>query len=210
MRIPWSVLLTILAGLPATACSSSVERSEHGPPGAYSRSGLDGGQFNALIGQRSLDDGGAWGDLSEQLAVGANFVFGPRDALLNWDWGLHYAFDETSLGIGSGATNARAETVESTLGVVHMARFGSQTVVPYAGAGLSLLYAQTEALAGGAVDASDWSFGVYARAGLLVRFRGADHIGFDVRYLTGTTLDLAGSDVSADALVVSVVFGNQF
>ena len=203
-----TALLSLACAL-TCACSTTV-RGSHREVQGYGADNLAGGQFNALVGQRSLEDSAPWGELSEQLALGIDFVLGPDDDLLQWDWALHYAWDETELGQGSSATDATSETVETSLGLLWLAGDRYDALVPYLGAGGSLLYVQTEALAGGAVDDGDWSFGAYARAGLLVRLNARDHFGIDVRYLAGTDLDIAGSDVGVDALVISLVLGNQF
>jgi len=209
MRHPRTVLVPLLAALLCVACSSTV-RGGDGPPHYGRFENLDGGQFNALIGQRSLVDDAAWGELSEQLGLGVDFVFGPRDAPLQWDWALHYGFDETEVGQGSSAVDARTETVETTLGLIWLAGDRYQALVPYLGAGGSLLYAQTEVLNGALVDDGNWSFGAYARAGVLIRLNARDHFGLDVRYLAGTDLDIAGATAGVDALVISLVLGNQF
>ena len=202
--------LLLLATLLAAACTTSVSGSRAMRSDQLFGEELAGGQFNALVGLRDFAASSTWQPLDEQLALGLDFVYGPRDALLQWDISVLYAFDDTSTALSGGADRASAETWEVGLGMLHFFRFGSEAVVPYLGGGVSLLHVDTELLAGGLVDDSDWSFGGYARAGMQFRFREYEHIGLDLRVLGGTDLDLAGGTTHGDAIVLSLIFGNQF
>lgn len=200
------VLALSLLAVAAVSCSSPQPVDHRQSRGIYANE-INGGQFNFLIGARELEDDAVWGELGEQVGVGVDFVFGPFDNFLQWDVAVNYGWDEVTTLTGASAT---AQTVEGSIGLIHFFRFGNQAMVPYVGAGVSGIYAETELIGNGAVDVSDWSFAGYARAGLQFRMRDDEHIGLDIRAVGGSSLNFAGVDTTADALVFSLVFGNQY
>lgn len=200
------LVLLLLCAASAASCAAPEPVPHRESRGIYADD-ISGGQFNFHVGVRSLEDDAVWGSLSEQVALGINFVFGPFDNFLQWDLGLHYGWDEVNSLSGDSVS---AETWEASIGLIHFFRFGEQRMVPYLGAGVAGVYAQTELIGTGTADVSDWSAAGYARGGLQFRLRGDDHIGFDVRAVGGSSLNLAGTGTSADALVFTLVFGNQY
>lgn len=190
----------------AVSCASAPPGPRVEQRGIYAEE-IAGGQFNFHVGQRSMDDSASWGRLSEQVNFGLDFVHGPGDRFLQWDVAFHYSTDEADSLTGPRVT---AETFDGSIGLIHFFRFGAEQVVPYIGGGLAGIYVDTEFLNASEVDASDWSFAGYARAGLEFRFRENEHIGIDVRAIGGSSLDMAGVSTNADAIVISMIFGNQY
>ncbi len=190
----------------AVSCASAPPGPRMEQRGVYAEE-IAGGQFNFSVGQRSMDDSATWDRLGEQVDFGIDFVLGPGNNFLQWDVAFHYSIDEADSLTGPSVT---AETFDGSIGLIHFFRFGEQRIVPYIGGGLAGIYVDTEFLNASEINASDWSFAGYARAGLQFRFRQNEHIGIDVRAIGGTSLDMAGTSTNADAIVISMIFGNQY
>lgn len=199
-----TALLLCLATVVSCAAAPPGPRVEQ--RGVYADE-IAGGQFNFHVGQRSYDDSATWGQLGEQVDFGLNFVTGSPQKFFQWDVSFHYSIDESESLTGPSVS---AETFDGSIGLIHFFRFGEQRIVPYVGGGVAGIYVDTELLNASEVDVSDWSFAGYARAGVQLRFRGNEHIGFDVRAIGGSSLNMAGITTNADAIVVSMIFGNQY
>jgi hypothetical protein len=167
--------------------------------------------FMLLLGERRLDDS-FWGALDDQFSVGFTFDKQSQGAPVALDLGIYYSDDSTTTvtGLIPVLTDLRADVLEFNIGALKM--FGDKPggLKPYVGAGLALSWVSARAFRLFLVDDTDFTPGVYGRAGLAVQTGGGAMFGIDFHYLGATSINLAGENANIDGWIASVMFGMGF
>lgn len=162
-----------------------------------------------LMGYRELDDEDFWDPVEGQFALGAEFAVEPPDAFVGWELGV----------AASGWTEEEgdADVTGSVSELYGGARktFGSGTIQPYVGAGLSLFTVETSAeedFQGGdrILRDEDGGVGVYWRAGLLWPVGERARLGLDYRAMIGPDVDFFRADGDSDFAQLSLVLLTSF
>ena len=194
----------LLLPLLACSCSALQQRGDVLAPQPF-----ESGRFQAHIGVRELTDDGLWAPVEDQTHFGVSWSGSDDGAPIAWDVGFSYSEDDGSRLVGGDVITARGSILELDVGA--LAVHDAWRVQPYVGAGVSLLRAEADVrFAGDQVEDSDTTFGVYARAGLMIPFHGGEVVGIDVRRVFGADVELGGSDGDADGTIFALTFGYGF
>ena len=196
-RIASSIALLVGITASCTSVGSSSASPFRSAPAPADRPSL---LISIMGGSRSLDDDVAWDEIDQPA------VFGLESASLGdplgLEVGLSFATDDTTVS-GVDVTNSFLETW-----VGGRATFGDGPLLPYVGAGLSLVLARVEGESGGtSVSDDDTGVGLYLHAGVLYLIGGRFFVGVDARILTGASVELFGIDTDADYTQIAGVVG---
>ena len=177
--------------------------------------------INGVYGPRYLDDP-LWEPIDGDEAFGLDVTWG-RDS---WPVRLAFGFsdagdsnlDECNTGFFWGdycppeniGSILERSIFDISVGITRY-WFPLERMEIYVGAGASFVEISAENSPDGFVD-EDESGALYAQSGLLwviplKESRYFLHLGVDVRFLTGTSLDVFGVDVDADSYQIGFVFG---
>ena len=128
--------------------------------------------------------------------------------------GFEYSQDNSSkfvgweIGLaGSGDDNGPFSGATGELYGGLRASFGSSAVRPYLGGGLSFLHAEVEALG---ANEDDSSLAGYVHGGVQFLVSPTFFLGFDLRVLFGSSIEIGGVEGDADYGQGSLVFGWRF
>lgn len=126
------------------------------------------------------------------------------------DFGMHYAASGNTL-VDSTGTQASSEVFEWDLGLLKRFAPGQGIWQPYVGAGVALVRAAGTIPVSPEVPRDyDWSFGLYARAGIALAVSEGGSVGLDFRYLGATDVNLAGISTDVNGGTASLFFGVGF
>jgi hypothetical protein len=153
-------------------------------------------QFTIYLGQRSLDSTD-WSPVDDQPTLGIEFSQESTGSAIGWEVGLAGSSDES--GPLKGSTGEIYGGVRKS--------FGSDTVRPYLGGGLSFINAKAEV---GSASDDDSSLAGYVHGGLQFLVSRTFEIGLDLRVLFGSDLEIAGVNTDADYGQAALTFGWRF
>jgi hypothetical protein len=153
-------------------------------------------QFTIYLGQRSLDSTD-WSPVDDQPTLGIEFSQESTGSAIGWEVGLAGSSDES--GPLKGSTGEIYGGVRKS--------FGSDTVRPYLGGGLSFINAKAEV---GSASDDDSSLAGYVHGGLQFLVSRTFEIGLDLRVLFGSDLEIAGVSTDADYGQAALTFGWRF
>lgn len=158
-------------------------------------------KVSAYFGLRQFDDD--FEPLEDQGTIGVGYSMEPPKWPVGWEAG----FFVTAADDEVGGFDVESVTSEFYGGV--RKSFGEGVARPYVGAGLSLLFAAFDAE--GPVDEDDdIGIGAYAHGGVDFQISPLFSLGFDVRGLFGTELEIYGSDLDANYWQYALVAGFSF
>jgi opacity protein-like surface antigen len=159
--------------------------------------------FTVSLGSRSMDDSTAWDQIDKPVSVG--FEGGSVGDPIGYELGVFFARDSTTeMGV-----DVSANFLEASFG--GRGTFGDGPLMPYVGAGISLILAEVEGESGGlTVSDDDAGAGLYIHGGALYRLGNTFYLGLDARLVTGTSVDIFGIDTDADYTQVALVLGWGF
>ncbi|MCA8964710.1 MAG: outer membrane beta-barrel protein [Planctomycetes bacterium] len=161
-------------------------------------------QASALIGGRSLDDDG-FGPVDEQFVFGGEIAARPVGSWLGMEGGAQ-------IGIGAHGTPFLPDYSESHVGELYVGARATwaagEVLRPYCGVGVSLASVGLSKQIGFTEsDDRDVTGGVYLHAGVDYLVGRQLLVGFDVRGLFGTSVDLLGSATDADYVQAALTLG---
>lgn len=162
-------------------------------------------RVSAHFGERQLDEDD-YEPLENQPTFGVLYSQEHPDWVVGWEAGGFVSGDSDEV-LGVDIT---ALTAEVCAGV--RKSFGSGTVRPYVGAGVSYITVISDV---GDIDDDvgeehDSSFGLYAHGGVDFQISQLFSLGLDVRGLFGTDVELYGFETDADYVQFAVVAGFSF
>ena len=170
-------------------------------------------RLSLLAGRRSLEDDGLTDDigldnLQEPPAAGIEFSTSPADWPVGFETGLQGAIEEDDPQPGVEVEGRLLEVYAGLRKDFHVGKM----LVPYLGAGVSVIMTEVEvdSTTSGSFDDDDTSPGIYAHGGLLFDISRAFHLGFDVRTLQGTDVEVLDLDGDVDYWQFAVVLGFGF
>ncbi len=195
MLRPTAVILYLLVAFSFPAVARAVE-----PASPWS------GVVHIVAGERGLD-ADFWKPVENQQVLGLNVHFGKTD------WPIRMLAEAAFSTRTAAATgyDVTGEVREFSFGAV--TNFHSDDLTPYVGAGLSWVNVVAKGGTGSAsTSATDdaYSIGGFVQAGLAYRFGGRFDVGFDLRYLGGTSVKLFDQTGDADYLQGALLFGWAF
>ena len=154
-------------------------------------------QLSLYLGQRALEEDD-YAPVDEQAMIAGEVSNVPASTGgLGWELGLAVSADEDDVA----GVDVNGRTGEFYGGV--RTTFGSGTLHPYLGAGLSLVAAAVEVA--GAGDEDDGSLAAYVHGGVLLAPSPKFAFGLDARVLLGSDLEIAGVDTDADYAQLALV-----
>ncbi len=175
------VLLALASALSACAATRSPARPDVDEPFAPSLTRLDVG-----IGVRRLED--AWAPHENATALTLDYQEGDRLGPFALEGGVHYARDRARVSAGAAGTEpVDLELLEISAGL--RLELGDRRLVPYVGAGGSLVFTSREFFDGSAVvDEDEAEFGGYAKSGVFLYLSPGRRVGFEARWLSAEAL----------------------
>jgi hypothetical protein len=192
-RSPASFLCLPLAGLVACATPPA---DAFAPPGPWT------GNVAVLLGGRALDED-VWDPVEDQVVIGLEADFRPARSPIGIEVGVQGSngYDHDFLGVD----------LDASMGELYVGprlTIDAGRVHPYVGVGASFFAVDLEGFSGSVfVRDDDVGIGAYAHAGVYVNVAPAFNIGFDVRTLFGTDVDLFGADGDADYVQGALLLG---
>jgi hypothetical protein len=157
-------------------------------------------QFTVYLGQRSLDEDD-WSPVEDQGALQLEYASESPDAAVGWEVGLGGSSDDDTFG-GFDVTGSTAELYGGV-----RKTFGSGTVRPYVGGGLSFINAEVEV---GSASEDDSSVAMYLHGGVQFLLGDSFALGLDLRALLGSDITIAGVDGDADYGQAALTLGWRF
>ena len=152
------------------------------------------------IGSRNLDDAD-WYPVDQQLALGIEYSRETAGAPLGFEVGFTYSSDDTSVA----AIGIDGETME-LYGGGRKTWLPDEVWHPYAGFGLAWLRGEQSV---GPFSADDNTIGLYIHGGILFDLNQSFSLGFDIRQMFATSLDL-GFDADANYRQYALTVGFGF
>ena len=191
-------LVAVFAPLALSSCMSTP--SAQVPVTGGSRSMEPRSQMAIYLGARSLDQD-LWSPVEDEGVFGFEYSHQDSPESFGWEVGLQGSRDEgTILG-----THVEGRTGEVYGGM--RKSFGTETVRPYIGAGLSIIRAEMDV---GSADDSDTSAAGYVHAGVDFLLSPTFFVGIDIRGLFGSSIDIAGVNGDSDYGQGAFTFGWRF
>jgi hypothetical protein len=182
-----------------------------GPPAQppASDGGWDGNATFAL-GWRELDDEPAWRPVEEQFAIGIELDMRPEDFPLGFELGMvgSYGYEDD--------INLTAIDVEGSIGELYLGprltlELADDVLHLYGGGGVTFAWAQYEGILGSvSIQDDDATVGAYAHGGVYVAVAEQVRLGFDVRGVFATDVELFGVNTDVDYLQLAFTFGIGF
>jgi hypothetical protein len=198
MTRPWNARVCAALLVSCAACASRAPDA-FAPPGPWT------GNVAVLIGGRAFDES-VWEPVEDQVAVGLEADFRPARSPLGIEVGV-----QGSNGYDSGSFGVDIDASSGELYAGPRLTLDAGGVHPYAGAGVTFLAVDVEGFSGNVfVRDDDAAIGAYAHAGLYVNVTHAFNIGFDVRAVFGTDVDLFGADSDADYVQGALLLGARW
>lgn len=201
MRAFFLESLVIVSGLGLFACASAPAHQDQGarfsPPPPWT------GNVTFLLGGRGLDDG-FWAPVEDQVALGLEADFQAPRSPLGLELGLQtsHGYDDVASGLDVEAT-----MVEFYVGPRLTVEVGD-VVRPYVGAGATFLATEFDAISGfSRISDRDQSVAGYAHGGINFGVTHAFNVGFDVRGVFGSDVELFGVAGDADYLQFALTAG---
>jgi hypothetical protein len=160
------------------------------------------------ISQMVTDD---WDPLDNPSYIGVGY-----QQHTGWDpVEVELGFNYNHETLGGGATpEQRLRFFVFDLGLsmaVPLTRSKANVIEPYAGGGLSFLYARRDEEVGFDIDHfQDGDQGYYFHAGIRIHINPTSYISLDARWLRDVEVDLGGGLQSAESDTLSVGFGYSF
>lgn len=197
--------MVIVSGLVLTACVSAPvapapqqdRDARFSPPRPWT------GNLAFLLGGRGLDDG-FWTPVEDHFVLGIEADFRPPDSSLGIELGLQtsHGYDDVAY-----AVDVEATMVEFYVGPRLTFDVGP-VVHPYAGGGATFLATDFDAFSGSSlISDRDQSVAGYAHAGINFSVTHAFNLGFDVRGVFGSDVELFGVAGDADYLQFALTAG---
>ena len=191
MKHPLLSLIALASFGTTVSCAATQAAQE--PPREAARAN----RVSLLVGERSMRSSD-WDPVDEHKVVAFEYVTPLSYQPLEFEVGLARSKDEHSSTDGT--------TTEGSFGL--RASFaGDERLQPYVGAGISRIEAEIDPPGN---DDDDGSFAAYAHGGVLYYLSPEWFLGFDLRFLFGSDIDLFGQDMDADYTQFGVLFGFAF
>jgi opacity protein-like surface antigen len=191
-------LVCVFAPLALSSCMSAPAAQV--PVGRGSNSMEPRGQLAIYLGARGLDQG-LWSPVEDQGVFGFEYAHQDSPEGFGWEVGLTGSGDEGKFA----GLDVRGRTGEVYGGVRKF--FGTDTVRPYLGGGLSAIRAELDV---GGSDDSDTSLAAYLHAGVEFLISPTFFLGIDIRGLFGSSIDIGGVNGDADYGQGAFTFGWRF
>lgn len=197
-------VMALAAGLVAGGPAFAQE-----PPPEQAASSDDGmsGNTQFFIGQAYLGD--QWKPIDEPASFGFEVDFAPKKSPVHVALGFNVAGDDAhvSLPYFGQTGHVGVGFVEFSAGFVwHPVK--KAPVRPYVGAGIVRMFAGvgsgSDFWSGGD---NDQTFGYYGNAGIFFKVGDVFNIGFDGRFVRGTSVTIAGIETDVDYDQVSLLLG---
>lgn len=179
--------------------------------------------FDTTVGVRMLTEDAAWAPVDDQVDLGLSFqvpLLGPDGyrsespfRAVSWDLGFRYAFDdsESTDAAGTVLSDLDARTYDIAGGLLLSPLTRRAPIEPYVGAGIALLLTDVERQTlGVSASETDSALSAYVRTGARIDVGGGQHVGFDVRWLSGGDERIDGIGADAGSLSLSFLFGIHF
>jgi len=203
LQSPFRRLLTVLlAALVASSCMAT-SRSANISPG-----NLDGNPTRMGIAHtalRSLDDDTFYDPVDQPIAFGFEWTDsfpGVDSSNFGYEGAVAFAFDFDEVGVA----DVSSSFVEGNIGV--RGSVDIERLRLFAGGGLAIILADIDVtVAMVTATDNDIGFGPYVHAGAMYFFGSNWSLGFDVRFLTATDLDIGGASTDADYVQGGIVVG---
>jgi hypothetical protein len=194
-------LATLLLGSSLAACAAVPSSGIPDQQGSAAEANPRSNRVSIYLGQRSLDEDD-YQPVEDQGTIGVEFSQELPDSVIGWEVGLTGSGDgDEILGI-----DIAAATAELYGGV--RKSFGSDSVRPYIGAGLSVISVAVDTDVSAEED--DGSLGLYAHGGVNFQISPLFSLGVDLRGLFGSDIHLSGVDTDADYVQFALVAGFAF
>lgn len=159
-------------------------------------------RVSLYVGVRSLDEDD-YEPIEDQATFGLEFSDDRRGSrMLGWEIGFMLSGDDRSAG-GADVEGTTAEVY----GGLHES-FGTGTVRPYLGGGVSFIASKVD-IAGVGED-TDSSYALYMHGGVAFDVNSSLLLGIDFRLLFGSDMDIAGVETDADYGQAAVFLGFAF
>ena len=168
------------------------------------------GSVNFYFGGRSMTNQQFWEPHDDVLALGAEVELHKQDSLFGLEFGVQgFAREEEDVSFNE-FRRERSSVIEGYFGP--RMTFDLDGVRPYIGGGASFLSARQEREAISLsfqrdLDEVDSSVAAYAHVGVQVDVAPHVHIGFDVRGVFGSQIELFGANGDADYIQGSLIMG---
>ena len=186
-----NVLLSMLS-FTVFGCASMQATQDAPPETARSN------RVSLLVGERSLRSSD-WDPVDEHDVVAFEYVAPLSYQPLEFEVGIARSKDEHSSTDGT--------TTEGSFGIRTSFGTGDDRLQPYVGAGISRIEAEIDPPGN---DDDDGSFAAYAHGGVLYYLSPEWFLGFDLRFLFGSDIDLFGEDMDADYTQFGILVGFAF
>ena len=197
MHKPLLLPALLLASCAATPPAVRAQADER-PPGPAIEVHLGGRGYD----DDDWDDGEA--DFADQFALGlvGNIPITSHLEGVVGFWGSAAEEDVD----GSDVTSRNSELSLGLRGI-----FGTGTLRPYIGAGISFVEGELESREGNTTTTTDdGSIGAYLSAGLVIHVHEAVYLGFDVRAMGGADYDIQGEELDAGYGQATLFVGVRF
>lgn len=160
-------------------------------------------QLSMLAGFRNFSDNGVWDRVDAEASIGLEYAHEIKDGL-GFEVGAVGSIGTEDGGVGTvDVTGAAAEFYGGARYFLRHKRW-----TPYVGGGIAAILAGVDNDQGGQVaDDQDFSLGFYLHGGVQYNLNDVMFLGLDLRYLTGTDLDLDAVSGDADYTQLGFVLG---
>jgi hypothetical protein len=158
-------------------------------------------ELNVLVGTRTLDDGEFWEGADDQEAVGVAFV----------SHGVELGIQSSTSEYDDGVVSGEVALNETSLG--YRGTHDGDGWRAYLGAGLTRVEGESRVTVTGPLGSvsgteNDESLGIYAHAGVAFEMGTRGLFGFDVRSVSGTSIQFLGFDeTDVDYIQASIFIG---
>lgn len=188
---------------PSDMCDRSDRSTGAETEGSTTAAPVRSNRVSGYFGMRQLDGQEYFESVEDQLTFGVQFSQEQPEWVVGWEAGGMFSIDSEE----EADIRVSAATAEGFVGA--RKTFGSGTVRPYLGAGISYISV--------AVDSDeflesdhDGSFGLYAHGGVNFHISSRFSLGLDARGLFGTDIEIYETEADADYVQFAVVAGYSF
>jgi opacity protein-like surface antigen len=191
------------------ACSCASPASPSGPQSSPAEPSAS--RFDVLLGLRALDKDD-WDPVEHQGALGLQYVHEKPTDWIGFELGLSGSNGlKQDESIGGNVADVRGRTTELSAGIRKTFSRQPGQASPYVGAGVSWIRAEIrEEFPISTTEDHDSSGGVYVHGGVDFPLGPALSLGFDLRALGGTKIELFGASGTADYVQLALVLGVHF
>jgi len=194
-------VLSLFSLLPLVSCASAARNAyqEAAGPAAPSAQARES-RIALILGGRSLDEDD-YAPVEDQGVLGFEFAYEGVGSACGFEAGMQVSADEDDFG------GADIEAITREIyGGIHKS-LGTSNVRPYVGAGLTLVGVEIEV---GGLSDDDASAALYAHGGLAIDVSESFFVGFDLRVLFGSDLEIGGVETDADYTQFGLLLGLRF